>query len=128
MFYSSFQFTKIPFKYLVRNIQPPRRHKKAASTSNGHTTNGIPMIVRSEIINANTPVTTVTKLTNTNNCMMRDKSKVPSDRKSRGHRSLGDLQDLIKYKVNSKDGAHQKKPSRKSDGKDYKIVRREYIY
>ena len=41
----------------------------------------------------------------------------------RGHRSLGDLQELVRSKLPSK-----RPVSRKSDGKEYKLVRREYIY
>ena len=94
--------------------------------ANSHGSNGVPMIVRSEIVNANSPVTTVHQLApgdHSGQCVMRDK---PGGRVARGHRSLGDLQELIKYKVNK--DTQQKKPTRKSDGKEYKIVRREYIY
>ena len=87
------------------------------------------MIVRSEIVNANSAVTTFHQLAPSRDqtrdqCVMRDK---PADRRARGgHRSLGDLHELIKYKVNK--DQQSKKPTRKSDGKEYKIVRREYIY
>lgn len=56
-------------------------------------------------------------------CVLRDKTRLSSVRKSRGHKSLGDLQDLKRTLA----GSSQHK-SRKSEGKDYKVIRREYIY
>ena len=47
----------------------------------------------------------------------------PPQQPRRGHRSLGDLQELVRSKLPSK-----RPVSRKSDGKEYKLVRREYIY
>ena len=50
-------------------------------------------------------------------CLLRDKS-----RQQRQARSLGDLQDLLRGRTGRE---HR---GRKSEGKEYKIVRREYIY
>ena len=58
--------------------------------------------------------------------MLREKSRQRpgvAGRAGRAHRSLGDLQDLVRGRTG---GAQHR--SRKSEGKDYKIVRREYIY
>ena len=61
---------------------------------------------------------------------LREKSRQCRGVAARAHRSLGDLQDLVRGKtggggVGGGGGQHR---SRKSEGKDYKIVRREYIY
>ena len=55
--------------------------------------------------------------------MLREKSRQCPGVAGRAHRSLGDLQDLVRGRTG---GAQTR--SRKSEGKDYKIVRREYIY
>ena len=82
--------------------------------------------VRVDIKNANSAKTLLTQNGNNHSiAVLREKSNlVRNDRPSRGHRSLGDLHELInKYKPKEK-----KNLTRKSDGKEYKIVRREYIY
>ena len=58
-------------------------------------------------------------------CVLRDKRGAAG----RGHRSLGDLQDLVRGRTGGGGvGGGGQHRSRKSEGKDYKIVRREYIY
>ena len=56
---------------------------------------------------------------------LREKSRQCRGVAARAHRSLGDLQDLVRGRTGGGGGQHR---SRKSEGKDYKIVRREYIY
>ena len=89
--------------------------------------------MRLDIKNANSPTNTKTSLTSSSNhnsnaaaAILREKSNLVNDRKTRGHRSLGDLHELInKYKSSPRE---KKTLTRKSDGKEYKMVRREYIY
>ena len=85
-------------------------------------------IVRSNQTNGNHPARSTVTLVPPVSPVLRDKSRlsrpVPGKRRTRGHKSLGDLQDLILDKV--RDVTKDKK-SRKSDGKEYR-VRREYVF
>ena len=88
-------------------------------------------IVRSNQSNGNHQAkSTVTLLPPDASPVLRDKSRLsgpacPGKRRTRGHKSLGDLQDLILYKV--RDVTNKKQMTRKSDGKEYR-VRREYVF
>lgn len=88
-------------------------------------------IVRSNQTNGNHPArSTVTLVPPDASPVLRDKSRLsrpacPGRRRTRGHKSLGDLQDLILYKV--RDVTNKKQMTRKSDGKEYR-VRREYVF
>ena len=89
-------------------------------------------IVRSNQTNGNHPAkSTVTLVPPDASPVLRDKSRLsrpvcPGRRRTRGHKSLGDLQDLILYKVRDT-GTNKKQMTRKSDGKEYR-VRREYVF
>ena len=85
-------------------------------------------IVRSNQTNGNHQARSTVTLVPPESPVLRDKSRlsrsVPGKRSTRGHKSLGDLQDLIIDKV--RDVTKDKK-ARKSDGKEYR-VRREYVF
>ena len=89
-----------------------------------------PTIVRSNQTNGHHPAkSTVTLVPPDASPVLRDKSRLsrpgPGKRRTRGHKSLGDLQDLIMDKV--RDVTNKKQMTRKSDGKEYR-VRREYVF
>ena len=115
-----------------RNLQNHRNLRNGNGHEHIQTDQKKPTIVRSNNqTNGNHPArSTVTLVPPDASPVLRDKSRmarpVPGKRRTRGHKSLGDLQDLIMYKVRDT-VTNKKQMTRKSDGKEYR-VRREYVF
>ena len=121
-----------------RRIHSDRNLHVQRNLRNGHEHIQIdqkkPTIVRSNNqTNGNHPArSTVTLVPPDASPVLRDKSRMsrpaPGKRRTRGHKSLGDLQDLIMDKVrDTVTNKKQQQMTRKSDGKEYR-VRREYVF
>ena len=82
-------------------------------------------IVKSDHTNCSRFKSTVILVPPDSKPVLRDKSRLARSGPG-ASLSLGDLQDLIRGKL--RDTANKKQLTRKSDGKEYKVVRREYIF